>query len=178
MDPRSPALQADFFFFFFFTSWATREGAEIKSNCEERPRNLPASQRDVDWTCECAAPRQSCLTLRPCGLQPAGLLCSRDSAGRNVGGACHALLQGLFDPGIKSDCHVPYIGRRVLHRYATWKPVGCKTFSIILTSIFKIKDFSDWSRWIRNDCKRKREILDSLNDLHEKDVQIPKIGLL
>ena len=35
-------------------------------------------------------------SLRPCGLQPARLLCPWDSPGQNTGVACHALLQGIF----------------------------------------------------------------------------------
>ena len=38
---------------------------------------------------------QLCLTLRPQGLQPAGLLCQWDSTGMNTGVGCHALLQPL-----------------------------------------------------------------------------------
>ena len=35
-------------------------------------------------------------SLRPHGLQPARLLCPRDSPGKNTGVGCHALLQGIF----------------------------------------------------------------------------------
>ena len=35
-------------------------------------------------------------SLRPCGLQPARLLCPWDSPGKNTGVGCHALLQGIF----------------------------------------------------------------------------------
>ena len=43
-------------------------------------------------------------SLWPHGLQPARLLCPRDSPGKNTGVGCHALLQGIFpiqglDPG-------------------------------------------------------------------------------
>ena len=48
--------------------------------------------------------RRSCLlvisvmssSLRPCGLQPARLLCPRDFLGKNTGVGCCALLQGVF----------------------------------------------------------------------------------
>ena len=47
--------------------------------------------------CVCHAKSlQSCLTLRPYGLQPARLLCPWDSHGKNTGVGCHALLQGIF----------------------------------------------------------------------------------
>ena len=39
---------------------------------------------------------QSCLTLQPCGLQPARFLCLWDSPGKKTGVGCHALLQGIF----------------------------------------------------------------------------------
>ena len=35
------------------------------------------------------------LTQRPHGLQPARLLCPRDFPGKNTGGGCHFLLQGI-----------------------------------------------------------------------------------
>ena len=39
---------------------------------------------------------QLCLTLQPCGFQPASLHCPWDSPGTNTGVGCHALLQGIF----------------------------------------------------------------------------------
>ena len=39
---------------------------------------------------------QSCLTLRPPGLEPTRLLCPWDSPGKNTGVGSHALLQGIF----------------------------------------------------------------------------------
>ena len=44
----------------------------------------------------CAESLQSCLTLRPHGLQPAMLLCPEDSPGKNTEMGCHALLQRMF----------------------------------------------------------------------------------
>ena len=35
-------------------------------------------------------------SLRPHGLQPASLLCPRDSPGKNTGVGCHALFPGIF----------------------------------------------------------------------------------
>ena len=37
-----------------------------------------------------------CLTLQCHGLKPASLLYPWDSPGKNTGGGCHALLQGIF----------------------------------------------------------------------------------
>ena len=45
--------------------------------------------------CSCLV-AQSCLTLRPYGLQPAKLLVNGDSPGKNTGVRCHALLLGIF----------------------------------------------------------------------------------
>ena len=47
--------------------------------------------------CVCAKSLQSCLTLRPYGLQPTRLFCRPwDSPGKNTGVGCHALLQRIF----------------------------------------------------------------------------------
>ena len=51
-----------------------------------------------DFTCVCAKSLQLCLTLQPCGLQPARLLCPWNSPGKNTRVGCHALLQGIFPP--------------------------------------------------------------------------------
>ena len=45
--------------------------------------------------CVCSV-AQSCLTLRPRGLQPSRLLCPRDFPGKNIGVGYHFLLQGIF----------------------------------------------------------------------------------
>ena len=42
---------------------------------------------------------------RPYGLQPARLLCPRDSPGENTGEGCHGLLQGIF-PTQGSNSHL------------------------------------------------------------------------
>ena len=39
---------------------------------------------------------ESCLTLRPHGLEPTSLLCSWDFQARILGVGCHFLLQGIF----------------------------------------------------------------------------------
>ena len=39
---------------------------------------------------------QPCLTLQSQGLQPARVLCPWNSPGKNTGGGCHALFQGIF----------------------------------------------------------------------------------
>ena len=47
-------------------------------------------------TCMLVKSLQSCLTLRPHGLQPIRLLCSQDFPGKNTGVGCHFLLQEVF----------------------------------------------------------------------------------
>ena len=39
---------------------------------------------------------QSCPTLQPMAWSPPGLLCPRNSLGKNTGVGCHSLLQGIF----------------------------------------------------------------------------------
>ena len=46
--------------------------------------------------CMCAKWLQSCLTLRPHGLEPARLLCPWDSPGKNTGVGFHSFLQEIF----------------------------------------------------------------------------------
>ena len=52
-------------------------------------------------------------SLQPHGLQPARLLCSLDSPGKNNGVSCHALLQGIFltqelNPGLLHCSQILY----------------------------------------------------------------------
>ena len=68
------------------------------------------------YACVRAKSFQLCLTLRPYGLQPAGLFCPWDSPDKNTGVGCHALLPGdLSDLGTKPTTHVSSIGRWVLY---------------------------------------------------------------
>ena len=74
-----------------------------------------------------AEPLQPCLTLRPCGAQPARLLCPWDSPGRNTGVGGHALLQGnIPDPGIRptSLTSPKLAGRFSTTDEPTWGEVG------------------------------------------------------
>ena len=50
---------------------------------------------------------QSCLdSLRPQGLLPTRLLCPRNSPGKNTGGGCHFLLQGVFPTQGQNVCYL------------------------------------------------------------------------
>ena len=59
--------------------------------------------------CVCAQSLQSCLTLQPCGLQPARLICPWDSSGKSAGGGATPTSRGSSRPGTE-----PVI-LRVLH---------------------------------------------------------------
>ena len=56
---------------------------------------LPSCVLIIKALCSCSVP-QSCLTLRPRGLQPTRLLCLWGFLGKNTGVGCHFLLQGIF----------------------------------------------------------------------------------
>ena len=63
------------------------------------------------------------ISLQPCGLQPARLLCSWNSSGKNTGVGFHAILQGyLSDPGIEPVSLVsPALASRFFTISATWE---------------------------------------------------------
>ena len=63
---------------------------------------------------------QSCLTVRPFGLQPARLLCPWDSLGKNTRVGCHALLQGIFWP--RDWTQASCIAGRFFIAEPQWKP--------------------------------------------------------
>ena len=58
----------------------------------------PLSQHPSALSLRCAVLRRSIAadSVRPCGRQPARLLCPWDSPGKKTGVGCHALLQGIF----------------------------------------------------------------------------------
>ena len=62
----------------------------------------------------CAKSLQSCLTLRTHGLQPARLLCSWNSPGKNTGVGSHSLLHGIF-PTQGSNLGLPHC-RQILYQ--------------------------------------------------------------
>ena len=55
------------------------------------------SDKQLVFKINCCLVAQSCwILLRPHGLQPTRLLCSRDFPGKNTGVGCHFLLQEIF----------------------------------------------------------------------------------
>ena len=73
----------------------------------------------------CAQSLRRVWLLQPHGLWPASLLCPWGSPGKNTGGGCHALLQGIF-PTQGSNPHLLHCGRILCHLshqgIARWAP--------------------------------------------------------
>ena len=73
----------------------------------------------------CQVPAVVSDSLRPCGPSRARLLCPCDSPGKNPGGGCHALLQGIWQP--KSRTRVSYVSSlagRFFTTGAAWEAPG------------------------------------------------------
>ena len=66
--------------------------SSLMHNCQ----NLEATSMSFSSVCVRAKSFQSCLTVQPCGLQPASLLCPWGAPGKNTAVGCHALLQVLL----------------------------------------------------------------------------------
>ena len=71
-------------------------------------------------------------SLRPCGPQPARLLCPWHAPGKNTGVGCCALLQGVVPTqasNLRLLCLLHCIGRQVLYYYghlgSPWQSQGC-----------------------------------------------------
>ena len=99
-----------------------------KSSSAQPPRKLlpvslgchlksPGSIWLSSLLCHCLV-INSCLTLlRPHGLEPARLLCSSDSPGKNAGVGCHFLLKGIFSAQ-GSNLHL-LLGKQILYHWTT-----------------------------------------------------------
>ena len=80
-------------------------------------------------------------SVHPFGLQPSRLLCPWNSPGKNTGGGCHALLQGIFPTQGLNPCllHQPALTSGFFTASTSWEAqvlhgVGqnvCSGFSII-----------------------------------------------
>ena len=75
-------------------------------------------------------------TVRPYGLQPAGLLCSWDSPGKNTGGSCHALLQGIFPSQGQNPRHIHALAGGFFTTSATWKVIFKHSPQVVSSSHF------------------------------------------
>ena len=115
-------------------------GNPLQYSCQEDPMDRgawwAASMRSQSWTWlkwlrtyvgwkkheeillksgdVCAQALLSCLTLWPHGPSPARLLCSWDFPGKNIGGGCHFLFQGIFLIQGLNLCLLPC--RQILYR--------------------------------------------------------------
>ena len=66
-------------------------------------------------------------SVRPCGLQPAGILCPWDSPGKDPGVGCHALLQGIF---LTQGSNLPTL--HLLHCQAGPSPLAPSGKTVVL----------------------------------------------
>ena len=78
--------------------WDWKESDTTERVLLLKRKEIPAEANDVEEPrelCDCSV-AQSRPARRLHGLQPARLLCPRDSPGENTGAGGHALLQGVF----------------------------------------------------------------------------------
>ena len=94
------------------TDFSTKHfNSKLKLKCVKREHMLKSVR------C-CFVVDKLCPTLlRPCGLQPARLLCPWDSPGKNTRVGCHFLLQGIFLTQGLNPCLL--LGRQILYHWAT-----------------------------------------------------------
>ena len=85
------------------------EGQESLACCSpwghrelNRTEQLNNNESKYGFVCSCAT--QSCLSLRPSGLQPSMLLCPWNFPGKNTGTSCYFLLQGIFPTQVSNPC--------------------------------------------------------------------------
>ena len=108
--------------------------------------------------CVCVLVAQSCLILRPLWTvcSPTGLLCPRDSPGKNTRVGCHALLQRIFltqgsNPGL------PHCRQILSHQGSLYiiihlsKPTGCATLKVNFNLHYELRvicqhGFTDYNK--------------------------------
>ena len=71
---------------------------------------------------------QSCLTVRPHGLQPARLLCPRDFSGKSTAVGRHFLLQGIF---LTQGWNSPFCGSCTTCGFYTAATSGKRSLALI-----------------------------------------------
>ena len=112
--------------------------SSLVQHCHIQNKAAPRPPQDM---CVLAKSLQSCLTLRPHGLQPSRVLCPWDFPGKNTGVGCHALLQGIFQTQ-KSNPNLSCIGRHVLyHQRHLGSPRICvlNTYSLSCFTCFHFR---------------------------------------
>ena len=83
------------------------------------------------------------------GLQPASILCSWNSPGKNTGVGCHALPQGNFPTQGSNPCLMsPALAGGFFTTSTTWEALGT-TFKKILTKLVEVMEFqlSSFKSW-------------------------------
>ena len=77
------------------------------------------------WYAMCSLVSVMSDSLSPHGQKPTRLLCPWDSPGKNTGGGCHALLQGIF-PTQGSNLHLlsPALAGGFFTTSATWEALA------------------------------------------------------
>ena len=89
--------------------------------------------------CGCSVASVLSDPLQPHGLQPARLLCSWDSPGKNTGASCHFLFQGIFPTqGLNLSLTWPALAGRFFTTSATWEHSSHFQLSALWTSLEKI----------------------------------------
>ena len=110
--------------------------------CTNRDRVCPHT---LKTTYVCVSHSVMSSSLQPCGLLPIRLLCPCDFLGKNTGGGCHFLLQGIFPT--QGSIHVSCIGRRILHHWATWEAKSLISTVLLMASHFSIALRIPWTVW-------------------------------
>ena len=88
---------------------------------------------------------------------PTRLLCPWDLAGKNTGGSCHRLFQGIF-PTQGSNLHL-LLGRKILYLCATWEAQDQVTERIWLAPCLFYSHWISPSHSLTLTCLKKRSRL-------------------
>ena len=102
-------------------------------------RNSPSEQKEK-WKCSCSIVSNS---LWPHGLQPARLLCPWKSSGKNIGGVCHFLLQGIF-PTQGLNPALPHCRQILYHLSHQGSPLSPNSVLILQTWNVRCLSPSSW----------------------------------
>ena len=85
------------------TSHPPQWGAQRRAQCASC-RVTSEKTHFTPGVCTCSVASGMSDSLRPSVLQPARLLCPRNSPGKNTGVGCHVLLQGIFPTQGSNPC--------------------------------------------------------------------------